>query len=97
MELGIKLEDSREPIVHASEAAPVAVPGDDKLEAIVKAVLERMGTGAEPQSCPPCAVPKVYGSHPGQLKFAKYPRDFEMPTIELRNPAGVLITSRRST
>jgi ethanolamine utilization protein EutQ len=91
MELGIKIQDSREPIVHASVPVPVAAPSDDKLEAIVKAVLERMGTSAKAQSCAPCATPTVYGSSPGQLKFAKYPRDFEMPTIELRNPAGVLM------
>lgn len=90
MELGIKIQDSREPIVHASTPA-AAAPSNDKLEAIVKAVLERMGTGAQAQSCAPCATPKVYGSHPGQLKLAKYPRDDEMPTVELRNPAGVLM------
>jgi ethanolamine utilization protein EutQ len=90
MELGIKIQDSREPIVHASASA-AAAPSNDKLEAIVKAVLERMGTGAQAQSCAPCATPKVYGSHPGQLKLAKYPRDDEMPTVELRNPAGVLM------
>lgn len=90
MELGIKIQDSREPIVHASAPA-AAAPSNDKLEAIVKAVLERMGTGAQAQSCAPCATPKVYGSHPGQLKLAKYPRDDEMPTVELRNPAGVLM------
>jgi ethanolamine utilization protein EutQ len=91
LELGVKLEDSREPI-HGSTSAPTgaAAPSQDKLEAIVKAVLERMGTGAQPQTCAPCATPKVYGSHPGQLKFAKYPRDDEMPTLELRDAAGVL-------
>jgi ethanolamine utilization protein EutQ len=89
LELGVKLEDSRE-LVHGSTPAPAA-PSADKLEAIVRAVLERLGPAAQPQTCAPCATPKVYGSHPGQLKYAKYPRDFEMPVIELRNPAGVLM------
>ncbi len=95
LELGISIEDSREP-VHGTTCAPkeataaAPTPSDDKLEAIVKAVLERMGTAPAGQTCPPCSTPKVYGTRPGQLKFAKYPQDYEMPTLELRDAAGVL-------
>ncbi|MDO9099502.1 MAG: cupin domain-containing protein [Caldisericota bacterium] len=88
MELGIKIQDSRELVHGAVSAAPA--PTEDKLEAIVKAVLERMGPSAAAAACAPCATPKVYGARPGQLKFAKYPRDDEMPTLELRDAAGVL-------
>jgi len=90
LELGIKIEDSRGPIVHTNAPAPAAAPSEDKLEAIVKAVLERMGTAAQPQVCAPCATPKVYGSRPGQLKYAKLPKDCDMPTLELRDATGVL-------
>ena len=91
MELGIKIEDSLEPVVHADTTASASAPSDDKLEAIVKAVLEKMGaSSAQGQTCAPCATPKVYGSRPGQLKYAKMPRDFEMPQVELRDAAGVL-------
>jgi len=89
MELGIKIQDSREPIVHASVPVPVAAPSDDKLEAIVKAVLERMGTGTQAQSCAPCATPQVYGAKPGQLKLAKYPQDADMPACPLIDKDGV--------
>jgi ethanolamine utilization protein EutQ len=93
LELGITLEDSREPVhgcAPAPEAAaPAAAPGPDKLEAIVKAVLERLGPAAQPQACAPCATPKVYGSHPGQLKLAKYPQDADMPACPLIDKEGV--------
>jgi len=67
----------------------VAVPGDDKLEAIVKAVLERLGPAAQPETCPPCSTPKVYGTRPGQLKLAKYPQDADMPSSPLIDKDGV--------
>ncbi|MHB8071746.1 MAG: cupin domain-containing protein [Candidatus Cryosericum sp.] len=90
LELGIKLEDSRE-LVHgtAPAAAVASAPGPDKLEAIVKAVLERLGPTSQPQTCAPCATPQVYGSRPGQLKLAKYPQDADMPACPLIDKTGV--------
>jgi ethanolamine utilization protein EutQ len=94
LELGIKLEDSREP-VHGVACAPAAAPAAaeaptaDKLEAIVKAVLDRLGPAAQPQTCAPCSTPKVYGTRPGQLKLAKYPQDADMPACPLIDKEGV--------
>jgi ethanolamine utilization protein EutQ len=91
LELGIKIEDGHEP-ARPSAAAPSqsASPDDDKLEAIVKAVLAKLGPSAAAPACAPCATPKVYGSRPGGLKHQKMPRDCDMPPLELRNAEGVL-------
>lgn len=90
LELGIKIEDSREPSAGAAPAAAPAQAGDEKLEAIVRSVLARLGSGSQPQTCAPCATPKVYGSSPGQLKVVKMPHDCDMEAIELRNAQGVV-------
>lgn len=95
LELGIRIEDSREaaPAAQAAQAAPAGMPPagaqDDRLEAIVRSVLARLGS-AQPATCAPCATPKVYGSSPGQLKVVKMPHDCDMEAIELRNAQGVL-------
>lgn len=95
LELGIKIEDSREQGAGAASAPPAvqtgpASAGDEKMEAIVRSVLARLGSGSQPMACAPCATPKVYGSSPGQLKHMKMPRDCDMPAIELRDAAGML-------
>lgn len=94
IELGIKVEDSREPatgsatVVASAQTQAESVEAD-KLEAIVRSVLAKLGS-AQPQSCAPCSTPKVYGSSPGRLKHMKMPRDCDMEAIELRNAQGVL-------
>lgn len=87
LELGIKIEDSREVSSNTAHAA-AAAPDADKLEAIVKTVLERLGGGG--QSCAPCATPKVYGSSPNKIKHVKMPLDRDMPPTELHDAQGVL-------
>lgn len=94
LELGIKVEDSREPQAAPQASGAGAASGaplgdDDRLEAVVRSVLARLGS-AQGQACAPCATPKVYGSSPGQLKVVKMPHDCDMEAIELRNAQGVL-------
>ncbi len=97
LELGIRIEDSRDasPAVAqggasgTSTGTPTGTMQDEKLEAIVRSVLSRLGA-AQPATCAPCATPKVYGSSPGQLKVVKMPHDCDMEAIELRNAQGAL-------
>lgn len=99
LELGIKIEDSRDAPIGAPAPAPsaapaaAAVPDADKLEAIVKTVLARLGGAAaapQGQTCAPCATPKVYGTSPGKIKHVKMPLDRDMPPTELHDKDGVL-------
>ncbi len=85
LELGIKIEDSRE---HSPSPPAAASPEADSLEAIVKTVMERLGGGG--QTCAPCATPKVYGSSPNKIKHVKMPLDRDMPPTELHDAQGVL-------
>jgi len=95
LELGIRIEDSRNasPAPVTAPAAQAGMPAgamqDDRLEAIVRSVLSRLGS-AQTATCAPCATPKVYGSSPGQLKVVKMPHDCDMEAIELKNAQGVL-------
>jgi ethanolamine utilization protein EutQ len=91
LELGVKIEEGSE--LGRAPAAPAAQqsrPDDEKLEAIVKAVLSKLGPAAGAATCAPCATPKVYGQSPNKIKHVKMPLDRDMPPTELHDAQGVL-------